>query len=428
MSEQASGRVGREATDDLLGGVHIVIVVQNLPVPFDRRVWQEAQALAGAGAAVSVICPSDRKNPSGDFTLSGIRILRYPAPREARGAAGYLLEYGWALLAIMAGLARISLRRRPTVIHLCNPPDLLFLAALPFRALGAKILFDQHDLGPELIQAKALPLARVWRRLALALEWCTYRVADHVIATNESYRAVAIGRGQRDPEQVTVVRSGPPAEWAKEVEPTRRWHRGRQYLVGYVGVMGRQEGIGYLLEATRILVQEAGLDLQVALVGGGPERDSLQQDAAALGLADVVEFHGRVPDDDLRSILGNADVCVNPDEVNALNDKSTMNKILEYMALGRPVVQFDVTEGRYSAGGASLYAAPNDVRSLADTLRQLLTDPDRAARMGALARERFLDSLCWETQTPQLLAAYASITGRARVASLDASLDAVCGS
>lgn len=390
-----------------LGGRRVAILVQNLPVPFDRRVWQEALALRDAGAEVSVVCPGSAGYPVGDYKLEGITIRRFEMPPEASGALGYVREYGVSLWRMYRELSRLRKSGTFDVVHFCNPPDLLAVVALTQKLTsGSKLIFDQHDLGPELVVAKRLRLGGLFVAVARSWEWIAYRAADHVIATNESYKHVAVTRGRKLPSSVTVVRSGPRKEWIVPGEPTDRWSEGRDYQVGYVGVIGKQEGIDYLLEAARILIREENLSVQFCLVGSGTEVESLIEQTKALGLEDHVSFLGRLADEDLRSVLSSSDVCVNPDEVNELNDKSTMNKILEYMALGKPIVQFDVTEGRFSAQSASAYAQPNDSRSFAEELKRLLLDKKLASEMGEFGRKRFEDELCWEQQTPQLVQAY----------------------
>jgi len=398
--------------DRPIESARIAILVQNLPVPFDRRVWQEARALRDAGASVTVICPSDAKYPTGTFEIESIEVIRYDAPAEARHVGGYLNEYIFSLLRMRRALRKARLRGRFDAIHFCNPPDLLYLVAQPFsRRDGSRLVFDQHDLGPELVRAKHLPLTPLFVRVARLIESQTYRSADHVIATNESYKAIARSRGGISERDITVVRSGPARGWADSFERAD-WHRERQYLIGYVGVMGRQEGIEYLIDAVSILAGEYGLDVHLALVGSGPDRERLYQLAHDSGFGDRIEFHGRVSDSDLVSILADSDVCVNPDEVNEMNNLSTMNKIVEYMSLGRPIVQFDVKEGRFSAAESSLYAHGNDARSLAGAIRTVLGDPERAERMGAFGRQRFEHELAWEVQAEKLVDAYAVLLSK----------------
>lgn len=385
----------------------VAILVQNLPVPFDRRVWQEALALRDAGADVSVICPGSTGYPVGDYELDGVTIRRFDMPAEASGPLGYLREYGISLWRMHKELGRLRRDGAFHVVHFCNPPDLLALVALPQKLISkSKLIFDQHDLGPELVIAKRLRLGRLFVAVARSWEWMAYHLADHVIATNESYKHVAVTRGRKLPNSVTVVRSGPRKEWIVPGEPTDKWSLGRDFQVGYVGVIGKQEGIDYLLDAAKILVHEEGLSVQFCLVGSGTEVPNLVEQAKKLGLAEHVSFLGRLPDAELRSVLSSSDVCVNPDEVNELNDKSTMNKILEYMALGKPIVQFEVTEGRYSAQTASAYARPNDSRSFANEIKRILLDRTLASEMGVSGRKRFEEELCWEQQTPRLIRAY----------------------
>ncbi|SDF16651.1 glycosyltransferase family 4 protein [Limimaricola pyoseonensis] len=390
-----------------MAGRRVLIIVENLPLPFDRRVWQECLTLRAAGAEVAVICPKGRGFEAPYERIEGVHIYRHPLPFEARGAAGYLLEYGAALWH-EARLALKVLRRHGfDTIQACNPPDLIFLVAWPFKLLGKRFVFDHHDIMPELFEAKFGKRGWLWR-LTRAFERLTFRAADVVISTNESYREIARARGGKRASEVFVVRSGPDLNRLRRVAPNRAWARGRDHLIGYVGVMGAQEGIDLLLEAMRLLVHERGLSVQLVLVGGGPERAALEALSARLGLEDHVTFTGRAPDEVLFEVLSSADLCVNPDRVNPMNDKSTMNKIMEYMAFGQPIVQFEVTEGRVSAGPASLYARPNDAADMAAQIARLLADPALRARMGRAGRTRVVRDLGWDGQVPALLAAYAA--------------------
>lgn len=397
-----------------LGGRRVAILVQNLPVPFDRRVWQEALALSEAGAVVSVVCPGTDDFPVGEYEIDGISVRRFKMPTEASGALGYVKEYALSLWRMNRELGKLRRHGNFHIVQYCNPPDLLALVALPQKVLyGAKLVFDQHDLGPELVVAKGIRFSRFFVAIVRGWEWLAYGVADHVIATNESYKRIAISRGRKSDNEVTVVRSGPRKEWIVPSAPTARWARGREYQVGYVGVIGSQEGVDYLLEAAKILITEEQMDVQFCLVGSGTEVGRLREKARALGLSDHVSFLGRLSDEDLRSVLSSSNVCVNPDEVNDLNDKSTMNKILEYMALGKPIVQFEVTEGRFSAGDASAYARANDAKSFAAELKRVLSDNDLALAMGHFGKKRFENELCWERQIPKLVHAYVTANGGA---------------
>lgn len=384
----------------------VLIIVENLPCPFDRRVWQEANTLAAAGYQVSIICPKGKGHDKSFEEIDGIAVYRHPQPFEGNGALGYLAEYTWALLAEFALSVRVLFERGFDAIHACNPPDTLFLIGGFYKLFGKKFLFDHHDINPELYEAK-FRRRDVFYRLMLSLERWTFRTADVCVATNESYRRIAIERGERPPSKVFVVRSGPDLRRLKTMPPMPELKRGRRYLVGYVGVMGRQEGIDGLLTAVHHIVHELGRrDVHFGLVGGGTELSALRKLAEQLQVADYVTFTGRVPDVELLAMLNTADVCVNPDVANDMNDKSTMNKIMEYMALGKPIVQFDLTEGRVSAQDASLYAERNDPIDLARKLVALLDDEPLRRRMGQLGLERVKSVLAWEHEAPRLLAAY----------------------
>ena len=384
----------------------MLILVENLPSPFDRRVWQEATALRDAGYTVSIICPTGPGCEKRYEALSDIHIWRYPLAIEATGAGGYAIEYATALGWTFYLCWKVLFKRGFDAIHACNPPDLFFLVGAFFRLLGKKFIFDHHDINPELYEAK-FGRRDLFYRMLVALEYLTFRTATVSIATNESYRRIAIERGRMPPERVFVVRSGPCLERIRIQPPEPALKRGRRFLVGYVGVMGKQEGIEYLLEAARIIVSEHGrTDVHFGLVGGGTSLPELQQLASELGVSDYVTFTGRVPDSEMLAMLNTADVCVNSDVANDMNDKSTMNKIMEYMALGKPIVQFDLVEGRYSAQEASLYAKRNDAADLAARILELLENPAQRAAMGAFGRQRIEEALEWRHEIPKLLAAY----------------------
>src|SRR5712664_1490322 len=400
----------------------VLILVENLPSPFDRRVWQEACALRDAGYVVSIICPTGRGCECKFEAINGIHIYRYNLPVEAARAAGYAVEYASALVWSFVLAWRVLLTRGFDVIHACNPPDLLFLIGGFFKLFGKKFVFDHHDLNPELYEAK-FGRRDFFHRLLLKLEYWTFRSADVSIATNESYKRIAIQRGRMPPERVFVVRSGPSLERLKILPPDERLKRGRRYLVGYVGVMGKQEGIDYLLRATRHIVFDLGrTDVHFGLVGGGTSLEEMKTLAQELGVADFVTFTGRVPDGDMLALLNTADVCVNPDIANEMNDKSTMNKIMEYMALGKPIVQFDLTEGRYSARRASLYARRNDPLDLAAKIVELLDDPLRRAEMGNYGLRRVENDLAWNHEAPKLLAAYEALWSGAALSPAERSV------
>lgn len=385
----------------------ILIIVENLPVPFDTRVWQEATTLAREGYTVSVICPKGKGyNDEYEF-LEGVHIYRHDLPKEGNGPVGYAREYFSALWHEYRLARKVYKERGFHVIHGCNPPDNIYMVAARFKGKGVDYVFDHHDICPELFEAKFGKTSGLLYKSQLWLERNTYRHCDFAFVTNESYRKIAIERGGMLPGKVHVLRSGPRLERLKIQSPKPEIKRGRNHMVGYLGVIGQQEGIEYLLEAARYLRDEKGRDdIFWGIVGGGPHLDALRKKSEEMGLGDIVEFTGRVSDEVMLDYLNTADVCVNPDEYNAMNDKSTMNKVLEYMALGKPIVQFDLTEGRYSAREASLYAERNNARDMAEKIESLLDDPQRRAEMGRFGRDRILNELSWDHTSRALLKAY----------------------
>ncbi len=394
----------------------VLILVENLPSPFDRRVWQEAGTLRDAGYAVSIVCPTGKGYESLYEEIDGIAIWRYKLPLEASGASGYAIEYGSALWSTLVLSLKVWRARGVDVVHACNPPDLFFVIGRLFKLFGRKFVFDHHDLNPELYEAK-FNRRDIFYRLLLWAERRTFKAADISIATNESYRRVAIERGGMAPQRVFVVRSGPSLARMKIGPPVPAQKHGRRFLVGYVGVIGKQEGIDLLLQSVKHIVhaKERG-DVHFGIVGGGTELEPMRALATALGIDEYVTFTGRVSDADLLAVLNTADVCVNPDVANEMNDKSTMNKIMEYMALGKPIVQFDLAEGRHSAQDASLYAAKNDPVDFAEKILELLDDPARRAAMGSNGRTRVEDELEWHHEAPKLLRAYAALWRRPETA------------
>jgi glycosyltransferase involved in cell wall biosynthesis len=370
----------------------------------------ELNALRAAGWEVSAICPMGEGGTEPYEVLDGIHLWRYPAPPATSG----FLSYAWEFLYCWLQTARLTLvvsaRRGFDVIHTANPPDLFWAIALPFKSAGVKFVFDHHDLCPELYlsrfgehRAGSLP-----HRMLQWLERMQFRTADLVVSTNESYRQVAIARGGKRPEQVRVVRSGPSRKRFGTIrQPEQALKRGRTFLVAYLGVMAPQDGVDHLVRAAKVLVQDRRRrDVAFTFIGSGDSFEDLKSLVRELGLEEDCEFTGRIPDSDVERILATADVCVSPDPKNPLNDVSTMNKVLEYMACAKPVVCYDLREHRYSAAEGALYATADDVEDLAAKIEQLLADPDMRARMGAYNRERFLSQMAWEHNAGELLKAY----------------------
>ncbi|MYY84957.1 MULTISPECIES: glycosyltransferase family 4 protein [unclassified Streptomyces] len=389
-----------------------LILVENLSVPFDRRVWQECTTLRDAGWTVHVICPQGTKRDTEpEAEIDGVRIHRYPLRAATGGPAGYVREYGSALWHT----ARLIREVGPVhVVHACNPPDLLFLPVRWLTRRGAQFVFDQHDLVPELYLSRFDRGEDLLYRGVRALERMTYRAADIVLATNESYRDVAVSRGGKRPEDVFVVRSAPQVERFQPVAAEPELKNGKPHLLCYLGVMGPQDGVDYALRALARLRDELGrTDWHAVFVGAGDAFDAMVELSGELGLSDQVEFTGRIPDADLVRYLSTADVCLSPDPHNPLNDVSTMNKVLEYMAMGKPIVSFDLREARVSAGDAAVYAPANDEAQFAKLVTELLDDPEKRARMGAIGQERITGPLSWQNSQKQLLAAYdAACRGR----------------
>jgi len=392
-------------------GRRVLIIVENLPSPFDRRVWQEATTLCQAGYQVSIICPSGKGYEKKYEEIDGISVYRHDLPTEGKGPLGYAVEYSAALFWEFVLAWRVFFTKGFDAIHACNPPDNIFLIGAFFKLFGKKFLFDHHDINPELYEAK-FGKRDLFYRLMLLWERLTFHFADVSIATNESYKRIAIERGNMTPDKVFVVRSGPKLDRLEIIPPVEALKKGRKFLVGYVGVMGEQEGIDLLLRSVRHIVHDLSrTDIQFGLVGGGTSLEDMKAYAIELGVADYVTFTGRVPDRELLEMLNTADVCVNPDLANEMNDKSTMNKIMEYMALGKPIVQFDLTEGRFSAQDASLYARKNDYIDFADKIIELIEDKELRTAMGRLGRQRVTNELEWRYEAPKLLAAYECLFG-----------------
>ncbi len=389
-------------------GKKILIIVENLPVPYDRRVWLEATSLVEEGFHVSVISPR-RKGDAPCAVIDGVHVYRYKMYPPTRGLLSYLweLSYCWVMTF---WLSLVVWRREGIdVIQSCNPPDTYWLLGRFYKLFGKKYVFDHHDLNPELYESRFGK--RGWiHRVLLWLERQQFRTADRVIATNESYRQVAIQRGGVPPERVVVVRSGPDLNRFHRVAPNESLKRGKRYLAVYLGVMGPQDGVDYLIRAVEHVVRTFGReDVQFALVGDGDVRPDLERMAREKGLEEWVYFTGFQFGEGLLEILSTADIAVAPDPKSPFNDVSTMNKVIEFMAMGLPVVSFDLKETRYSAGEAAVYATPNDEREFARCIIELLDDPDRRRRMGEYGLQRVREHLAWEHSRQVLIQLYTEL-------------------
>lgn len=386
----------------------VLIIVENLPVPLDRRVWQESCALRDAGHKVIVICPQMRGYNEPEEVLDGIQIYRHPIAGEAGGFAGFFSEYASALIGEVKLAWKAWRRHGFDVIHLCNPPDILFLVTLPYKLFGVDVIYDVHDVWPEFFEAKFKKRGPFYWAVRLA-ERMTYFFANRVLATNESVKEVAIRRGKKKSEDVFVVRTAPSMR-TDVISPNNELRRGRKYLVGYVGVMGNADGVHYLLEAADYIVHKQGRkDVQFLLMGTGPEYDNLLQERVKLGLQEFVDMPGRVSNEFLFQALCTMDVGASADPINPYNDHCTMNKVLEYMAFGKPQVLFDLKEGRASAGDAAVYVKENSGAALGQGILDLLDNPETRKRMGKLGKDRFEQELNWGKSVERLNAAYNSL-------------------
>ncbi len=400
---------------------HVLIIVQNLPVPFDRRVWLECQALRAAGYEVSVVCP---KGPgdAGFEVVQNVALYKYRPYTGSGGGLGYLLEYAYSFAATAALVLRASRRRRIDALQACNPPDIFWPLGLVMRLLGRPYVFDHHDLCPELYESRFPTGGRAQYWGLRALEWCTFHTANRVTSTNASYREVALCRGGKRPDDVTIVRTGPDADRLHRIDADPLLRRERRFLVAYIGVMGPQDGVDVVVEAADKIVHEWGrTDISFTMMGSGDCFDELVALRDTLRLGDYVEFMGRVPDEVVTRVLSTADVGLSPDRKNPLNDLSTMNKTMEYMAFSLPTVAFDLRETRVSAGEAAVYAEPNEVDSFAKVLVDLLDDEPRRLSMGASARRRVEEELAWTHQRDAYVAVYDGLLGESSLAAVPAS-------
>lgn len=390
----------------------VLIIVENLPVPWDTRVWKEALALRAQQYQVTVLCPQGKGFERGYEELEGVHIYRHPMPKEGSSPLGYLWEYGSALFWEFVYSLWIFWRRGFHVIQGCNPPDDIVFVALLFKIFGVKYIFDHHDINPELYFSKygrkdLFYRAQVW------LERITFRFADVVLSTNNSYKNIAITRGMKDPQNVFVVRNGPDLNTFKPVPLNPALKYGKPFLVGYVGTMNFQEGLDLLIDVVDRIRQKGRADVHFTCVGGGPELGKLRDLVAKKELDSMMNFTGRVPDADLLEVLSTADICVNPDRPCEMNDLSTMIKIMEYMALGKPIVQFDLREGKFSAQEASLYCdTQNQIEDFADKILWLLDNPEARKKMGEFGRARVEKDLAWEYSVTNLLSAYERVFRR----------------
>ncbi len=393
----------------------ILIIVQNLPVPFDRRVWLECKALRSAGHQVAVVCPKGDGDP-GYQVLDDVQLYKYRPYAPGGSKIGFITEYVYSFTATAWLTLKARRRGKFAIIQACNPPDIFWPIALWYRVIDrTRFVFDHHDLCPELYESRFPDGPRLPYRGLRALERRTHRTAAHVISTNESYRQIALTRGGKSADQVTVVRTGPDPSRLRRGEADPQLRRGRRYLAAYIGVMGPQDGVDIVVRAADIVVRELGRDdIAFTLIGSGDCFDELVALRDELGLAGHVEFTGRAPDEQVNAILSTADLGLSPDPKNPLNDLSTMNKTMEYMAYELPVVAFDLRETRVSAAEAAVYVEPNDVHDYAVAIIKLMDDEPRRARLGKLGRLRVEQELAWSHQERAYLGVYQRVLAAGR--------------
>lgn len=386
-----------------------VIIVENLPVPLDRRVWQEALALRDAGWKMSVICPRTEQFPASYEILDGIEIYRHALPPEGRGAAGFLLEYGAALIHELRLLLKISFRGGFDVIQACNPPDLIFLVAAPFKLFGTKFVFDHHDVCPELFEAK-FGKRGFFHRVLTFVEQRSFRAADLVISANETYRALAIGRGGKKPEDVVTVYSVPDRSRVRRVPENPELRAGSRLVLGYIGIIGDQDGVDHLVRCVHLLgVKEGRSDIRAVVVGDGPALGSVKSLADELGVADRITFTGYLKGEALLAAMSTFDIGIIPDPVNEYNDKISMNKVFEYSALGVPSVSYRLTETQRLLGAAGTYADNDAPDGLARACAALIDDDALRMSKGLAAKAHADAHFEWAREAEKLVAAYGKL-------------------
>jgi glycosyltransferase involved in cell wall biosynthesis len=395
-----------------VSGPRVLIIIQNLWVPFDRRVWLECKALMASGYDVTVVCPKGPGDPAYQV-IDGVTVHQYKAYAPGGSKLGFVTEYAYSFLLTLRLVFRARKAGKFDVLQACNPPDIFWPIAMLLRRLdGTKFVFDHHDLCPELFQSRFGGTTSLPYKGLRFLERMTHRTADHVTSTNDSYRRIAITRSGKANHDVTVVRTGPDPEKLVRGSADEELRRGHRYLVTYIGVMGPQDGVDIVVRAADHIVNNLGRkDIAFTLMGGGDSFDDVVALRDELGLGEYIEFTGRVPDETVRAVMSTADIGLSPDPKNPLNDVSTMNKTMEYMAFELPVVAFDLVETKVSAADAAVYVEPNDVAQYGEAIVELLDDEVRRRRMGKLGRERVEKVLAWKHQQTASVGVYDQLTG-----------------
>jgi glycosyltransferase involved in cell wall biosynthesis len=394
----------------------VLYVLQGLPVPFDRRAWLHATTLARSGYAVSFICPKGRGFDRSREELDGVDIYRYWRPVEGEGKLAFIVESLWCFFATLFLSIRVGLFGRGfDILHICNPPEIYWPIAWLWRAFGKVFIWDHRDLSPELAAAKFGTGEGLLMSLLLLLERLSFGAAQIIVATNESYKKIAIERGGKRPEDIFIVRSAPSLSKLRIYEPDPAFKKGKPNLIVYLGEMGAQDGVDYLIRALRVLHDDFDRrDFHCVLIGGGTYQPVVAAYAAEIGVAEMCTFTGVVSDEVLCRILSSADVAIDPLPKNGWSDRSTMNKVLEYMFFGLPIVVGELTEARVSADAAALYVEPGSARAMAEGIAALLDDQAHRCEMGGFGQSRLRNALAFEYSVPNLLAAYDAAWARVR--------------
>jgi glycosyltransferase involved in cell wall biosynthesis len=383
-----------------------VIIVENLPVPFDRRVWQEAQALHRAGWTVSVICPTNADFPKAFEVIDDIAIYRHPLPPEGRGGLAYLREYSAALFHEFRLLFKVHRERGFSIIQACNPPDIIFLAALPFKLMGKRFIYDQHDVSPELFVVKFGKKGFLYRALMI-FERMSYRMADHVITANATFKDIAVSRGGKAPSQVEVVYGVPDRQRIRRVEPEPGLRDGRKFVLGYVGIINEQDGVDHLVRAVAHLVKVSGFrDFRAVVVGSGPALELSRSLSRSLEVEDFILFAGYLKGDKLLAYLSAFDIGIIPDPFNEANDLMSMNKVFEYCALGIPTACYPLKETQRLLGDAGVYAPSHEPAGLAEACLELMQDESLRVRSAAAAAKLSAENFLWENEARKYVATY----------------------
>ena len=391
-------------------GKHIIFIVENCSVPFDKRVWREAIALIDEGARISIICPKGVNQDRERFIkINNISIYRYTLPINVYSKLGYINEYIKALLFSFYYVIKIQIRTKIHAIHVANPPDIFFPLALYSKLFGIKFIFDHHDLSPESFSAKFNRKGFLFR-LMLLFEYLTFKTSDFIITTNESLKKMAILRGKVEENKIQIVRNGPDSKFRDIKELEERQPVDFKYLASYIGIMGSQDGVDNIISAVDIIVNKKNRrDIKFILIGTGDQFELLREKAIEKQLIKFIEFTGRISDESAKLILANSDICLAPDPKNNLNEFHTMNKIAEYMGFGKPIVSFDLDETRFTAGESALYVLDNNILEFANSIIRLIDNPDLRLKMGKIGKDRLIKNFTWEHSKINLIKAYRHI-------------------